>query len=73
MAALKRRNRIAFTNILLKKFLEKSGLKEILYLNRFVFDKVTMKDASWENYALALVIGIWSFGGGDGGEPDLEE
>ncbi len=68
MAALKRRNRIAFTNILLKRFLEKSGLKEISYLYRFVFENIVSNDTSWENYALALVIGILSFGGGVSGE-----
>ena len=64
ISALKKKNRIAFVNILLKKFLEKAGNKEVSRLNRFVFENIIPNDISWENYALALVIGILSFGGG---------
>ncbi len=73
MAALKRRNRIAFTNILLKKFLRNTEKKEILYLTNFIFNRITTNDISWENYALALVVGIWSYGGEKVGESVAEE
>ena len=63
IAALRKENRIAFTNNLLKKFLEKSDRGEVNYLIKFVFDNITTNDSSWEDYALALVIGIWSYGG----------
>jgi len=72
LSALKKRNRIAFANVLLKKFLEKAGSKEVSWLNRFVFENIVSNDISWENYALALVIGILSFGGGNGGEESEE-
>jgi len=64
ISALKKKNRIAFVNILFKKFLEKAGNEEVSRLNRFVFENIIPNDISWENYALALVIGILSFGGG---------
>ena len=63
IAALRKYNKIAFTNILLKKFLEKSNQGEVNYLIKFVFNNITTNDSSWEDYALALVIGIWSYGG----------
>ena len=64
MSTLKKRNRIAFVNILLKKFLENNGeKKEVAYLNKFIFKNIISNDISWENYALALIIGILSFGG----------
>ena len=68
VSALKKRNRIAFVNTLLKKFLENAGSKEVLQLNRFVFENIVSNDVSWENYALALVIGILS-----GGEVESDE
>ena len=72
LSALKKKNRIAFANILLKKFLEKAGNEEVSRLNRFVFEDIISNDTSWENYALALVIGILSFGGGSVGEEPKE-
>jgi len=72
LSALKKKNRIAFANILLKKFLEKTENEEVLRLNKFVFENIISNDISWENYALALVIGILSFGGGDVGEEPEE-
>ena len=72
ISALKKKNRIAFANILLKKFLEKTENKKVLQLNRFVFKNIILNDISWENYALALVIGILGFGGGDVGEEPEE-
>jgi len=72
MSALKKRNRITFINILLKKFLENSGEKEISYLNKFVFENIVSNDISWENYALALIVGILSFGGDVSGDKSNE-
>ncbi len=72
LSALKKKNRIVFANILLKKFLEKAGNEEVSRLNRFVFEDIISNDTSWENYALALVIGILSFGGGSVGEEPKE-
>jgi len=73
VSALKKRNRIAFVNTLLKKFLEKAGSGEIPQLNRFVFENIVSNDISWENYALALVIGILSGGGVENDESESRE
>ena len=73
VSALKKRNRIAFVNTLLKKFLENAGSKEVLQLNRFVFENIVSNDVSWENYALALVIGILSGGEVESDESESEE
>ncbi len=70
VSALKKRNRIAFVNTLLKKFLENAGSEEVLQLNRFVFENIVSNDDSWENYGLALIIGILSFGGDEVGETE---
>ncbi len=72
VSALKKKNRIAFVNTLLKKFLEIAGSEDVSQLNRFVFENIVSNDDSWENYGLALVIGILSFGGEDSGEESEE-
>ena len=72
VSALKKKNRIAFVNTLLKKFLEKAGTQGVLRLNRLIFENIVSNDDSWENYGLALVIGILSFGGVSSGEESEE-
>ncbi len=73
ISSLKKRNRITFVNILLKKFVEKAGNKETSRLTRFVFENIVTNDLSWEDYALALIVGILSFGGeaGEGEESEI--
>ena len=73
VSALKRKNRIAFVNALLKKLLEKSGYGMISQLTRFIFENIVSNDISWENYALALVIGILSGGEVVGDESEYGE
>ncbi len=72
VSTLKKRNKIAFLNTLLKKFLENAGRDEVSHLNRFVFENIVSNDISWKNYALALVVGILSFRD-VGGEDESEE
>ena len=68
-SALKKKNRISFVNTLLKKFTELSKKENLSSLIKFIFEKIISNDVSWENYALALIIGILtSRGGEDGGE-----
>jgi len=73
VSALKKRNRIALVNTLLKKFLENAGSEEVLQLSKFVFENIVSNDDSWENYALALVIGILSGGEVESDESESEE
>ncbi len=70
LSTIRKRNKYAFTNILLKLFIGKTEKqKEIRYLSRYLFDKIVYNDINWENYALAIVIGL-VYGGVEDGEPE---
>ncbi len=63
IAAIKRQNKHAFVNIILKALLEQSKIdpkkvKSIKDLNGYIFSNVVQNEDNWENYALALLIGF---------------
>ncbi|MDK2954466.1 MAG: hypothetical protein PWP49_533 [Thermococcaceae archaeon] len=69
-SALRKRNRNAFVNILLKAFLQAKQKDKVATINNYMFKHILNKDYSWENFALALVIGLV---GGGGSEPPSNE
>lgn len=63
IAAIKKQNKQAFVNIILKALLEQSkidpkNVKSIKYLNSYIFSNVVQNEDNWENYALALLVGF---------------
>jgi len=72
-SALKKKNRISFVNTLLKKFTELSKKENLSSLIKFIFENIISNDVSWENYALALIIGILTSRGGENGGEIHEE
>jgi len=72
-SALKKKNRISFVNTLLKKFTELSKKENLSPLIKFIFENIISNDVSWENYALALIIGILTSRGGENGGEIHEE
>ncbi|MCD6483140.1 MAG: hypothetical protein J7K83_02630, partial [Candidatus Aenigmarchaeota archaeon] len=68
LSTIRKRNKYAFTNILLKSFIGKTEKqKEVRNLNRYLFYRIVSNDINWENYALAIVIGL-TYGGVESGE-----
>ena len=66
VSALRRHDRNAFVNILLKALLKAKDKDAVSKINRYLFRRILNNDNSWEDFALALVIGL--AGGGSGGE-----
>ena len=55
-------------------FIGKDGKqREIQNLKRYLFDKIVSNDINWENYALAIVIGLVYGGVEDGELGEVEE
>ncbi len=71
LSTIRKRNKYAFTNILLKSFIGRFKIHEIEELNKYLFDKIVSNDINWENYALAIVVGL-VYGGVEGGEYENE-
>ena len=46
--------------------------KEVENLNKYLFEKIVFNDINWENYALAIVIGL-IYGGGENGTIEESE
>ncbi|QDA31026.1 hypothetical protein FH039_04630 [Thermococcus indicus] len=65
-SALRRHNRNAFVNTLLKALLKANDKQAVALINSYLFKHVLNNDSSWEDFALALVIGL--AGGGSSGE-----
>ena len=74
LSTIRKRNKYTFANMLLKLFIGKDGKqREIQNLNRYLFDKIVSNDINWENYALAIVIGLVYGGVEDGELGEVEE
>ena len=71
LSTIRKRNKYAFTNILLKSLIGRDERQEIRFLNRYLFEKIVLNNINWENYALAIVIGL-VYGGGESGEGEAE-
>ncbi len=70
LSTIRKRNKYAFTNILLKSFIGKTEKqKEIRNLNKYLFEKIISNDINWENYAFVIVIGL-IYGGVENGESE---
>lgn len=59
-SAMKRQNKHAFVNIFLKTFLEldQKDPKLIKYLNNYIFNNIVQNEENWQNYALAMIVGL---------------
>ena len=64
-SALRRHNRNAFVNTLLKALLQVKSKDKVAMINSYLFRRVLTNDASWEDFALSLIVGL--VGGGEYG------
>jgi len=64
-SALRRHNRNAFVNKLLKALLQAKNKDKVAIINSYLFRWILNNDSSWEDFALALIVGLIG-GGGDG-------
>jgi DNA mismatch repair ATPase MutS len=66
-SALKKKNKIAFVNILLKNFLQKGKQyrESINHLVKYIFQNIVNNNTNWENYALIAIIGLIAGGSDD--------
>ena len=72
-SALRRHNRNAFVNILLKALLQAKSKDKVTMINNYLFRRVLNNDTSWEDFALALVVGLVGGGEDVGSGGDVEE
>ena len=63
LSALRKHNRNAFVNILLKALLQSKDKASVSAINSYLFRHVLTNDESWEDFALALIIGLAGGGG----------
>ena len=57
-SSLRRHNRNAFVNTLLKALLQSKSKDKVGLVNSYLFRRILNNDSSWEDFALALVIGL---------------
>ncbi len=72
-SALRRHNRNAFVNTLLKALLQAKSRDKVAIINSYLFRRVLNNDSSWEEFALALVIGLVGGGGDASSGQDIVE
>ncbi len=72
-SALRRHNRNAFVNTLLKALLQSKSKDKVAIINSYLFRRVLNNDSSWEDFALALVIGLVGGGGDASSGQDIVE
>ncbi|AIU70029.1 hypothetical protein TEU_06650 [Thermococcus eurythermalis] len=72
-SALRRHNRDAFVNTLLKALLQAKSRDKVAIINSYLFRRVLNNDSSWEDFALALVIGLVGGGGDASSGQDIVE
>ena len=72
-SALRRHNRNAFVNILLKALLQAKSRDKVTTINNYIFRRILNNDASWEDFALALVVGFVGGGEDVGSGQDVAE
>jgi len=60
ISTMKRQNKHAFVNILLKTFieLEQKDPKLVKHLNNYIFNNIVQNEEIWQNYALAMIVGL---------------
>lgn len=66
-SALRKHNRNAFVNNLLKALLQVKNKNIVVAINSYLFKHILTNDDSWEDFALALIVGL--AGGGGNVEP----
>jgi len=62
-SALRRHNRNAFVNTLLKALLQAKSKDKVTTINNYLFRRILNNDNSWEDFALPLIVGL--IGGGE--------
>ncbi|WP_457754676.1 hypothetical protein [Thermococcus sp.] len=69
-SALKKHNRNAFMNILLKALTQAKEKETVKYLTSYLINRILLNDSAWEDFALALLVGLIGGGlyAGSGGE-----
>ena len=72
-SALRRHDKNAFVNILLKALLQAKSKDKVTTINNYLFRRVLNNDTSWEDFALALVVGLVGGGEDVGSGEDVEE
>jgi len=72
-SALRRHDRNAFVNTLLKALLQAKSKDKVTTINNYLFRRVLSNDTSWEDFALALVVGLVGGGEDVGSGEDVEE
>ena len=72
-SALRRHNRNAFVNTLLKALLQVKSKDKVAIINSYLFRRILNNDSSWENFALALIVGLVGGGGDGSSEQDIVE
>ena len=60
ITTIKKQNKHAFMNIILKALLEerKKDPRTVKYLNDYLFNNIIQNETNWQNYALAILIGL---------------
>lgn len=60
ITSIKKQNKHAFMNIILKALLEerKKDPKIVKYLNDYLFNNIIQNETNWQNYALAILVGL---------------
>ncbi|MDI6723497.1 MAG: hypothetical protein QMD61_02490 [Methanobacterium sp.] len=60
ITTIKKQNKHAFMNTILKALLEerKTDPKIVKYLNNYLFNNIIQNETNWQNYALAILVGL---------------
>ncbi|ASJ08832.1 hypothetical protein A3L11_06185 [Thermococcus siculi] len=72
-SAVRRHHRNAFVNILLKTLLQANNKESASRVNSYIFRRILTNDESWEDFALALVVGLAGGGADVGSSEESEE
>ncbi|WP_048147940.1 hypothetical protein [Palaeococcus ferrophilus] len=72
-SAVRKHNRNAFVNILLRALLQAGDKNAVSRINSYIFRHILNNDTSWGNFALALVIGLAGGGADVGSTGESEE
>ncbi len=69
-SALRKHNRNAFMNIFLKALTQAKEKETVKYLTSYLINRILLNDSAWEDFALALLVGLVGGGlyAGSGGE-----
>lgn len=60
ISVIKKYNKTAFVNIILKALIEEKGKnpERVKYINNYLFNNILRNDVNWQNYSLAMLFGF---------------